>query len=87
MNGVMTFPFYDVCFHDTEATERAKRAGRYVYVEKAIVRHDHPLWGSREEDETGRRPKYDGYWEIELALFTERKEQGFPDNFEPGITE
>lgn len=87
MNGVMAYPCYVTCFHDTETSERAKLAGRYVFAEKAIARHDHPTWGTREEDDTGRRMKYEGYWEIELACFTERKEQGFPNDFEPVIQE
>ena len=87
MNGTAGFPFYVTCFHDTEATERAKLAGRYVYAEKAIVRHDHPLWGTREEDETGTRFKVGDWWNEELAIFAERKAQGFPNNFEPIILE
>lgn len=80
-NGVMAIPVYRHYGFDNEMTERAMAAGEFVWAEDALLRHDHPQWGSREWDETYQAGK--PWRERDRELFFKRKDTGFPDDFEP----
>lgn len=84
-HGILAYPHYERICNDTESWARARKAGLWAWAEDAIVEHLHPMVGKRERDE---------YDDLMLAafhgdynLYLEREAIGFPDNFEPVITE
>jgi len=75
--GVAAVPHYTSWCVDTEACERAIRAGQYVKLKQALIEHD---WKGPDGDETyklgrDRQPE-------NKKLYHERKKAGFPDDFE-----
>jgi len=85
MGGVMAWEFYPTSHNDVETYIRAARAGRYMWAQNAVVRHDHFIFGSRGFDETDVR--WMRLWQEARDVFERRERQGFPDDFEPAITE
>jgi hypothetical protein len=81
--GVIAWECYRHSFNDVEMTERAKRAGRYVWAEDAKVPHAHWLYGGRSQDETDTR-NLGAHAESERA-YKERAAAGFPDDYPPII--
>jgi glycosyltransferase involved in cell wall biosynthesis len=85
LGGVLTFPHYKYCCNDSEAHARAKQAQRYRWASSSIVRHDHYTTGRRGVDTNDERVR--GLQSEDTALFYRRMQEGFPDNFDPVITE
>jgi len=83
MNGVLFFECYKYWHSDIEATERAKRVGRYTWAKNSVVRHDHWAWGTRAEDDTDRLNKK--FLDESAGICARRREAGWPDDFEPVI--
>jgi glycosyltransferase involved in cell wall biosynthesis len=83
--GVVAWPHYRHSFNDLEACERAKRAGRYAWCEGARVRHEHWLFGDRPQDGTDTRNLPDH--PASERIYRERAMAGFPNDFDPAITE
>ena len=81
--GVVAWDCYGHSFNDVEANERAKRAGRYAWCEQAHVRHEHWLFGDRQQDDTDGRnlPEWSGSQEV----YRSREAAGFPNDFEAVI--
>ena len=80
MGGVAAQPFYFCDWTDMEATARARRAGKFTWAEKAVVKH---LWDGPKGD-----PAYIRAAKMRPAvrlIWNDRKERGFPDDFEPII--
>ena len=84
MNGVLFFECYRYWHSDIEATERAKRAGRYAWAKNSVVRHDHWAWGTRAEDNTDRLNKK--FLDESAVICARRREAGWPNDFSPVIT-
>jgi GT2 family glycosyltransferase len=82
--GVIAWEHYRHSFNDVEASERAKRAGRYAWAEDARVTHEHWLHGSRAKDVTDTRNL--GGWGDSERTYRERAAAGFPNDFDPVIT-
>jgi len=72
--GVMAVPHYNGYSMDVEATQRAKRAGKFVYAPHANVKHDY------------RGTAGGGQGKVNLRIYNRREANGFPDDFEPIIT-
>ncbi len=85
MGGCLGFEAYSYCCNDLEATERAKRAGRYAWAENAHVRHDHPAHGTRPDDENDIRHR--PLAQQDNDTFFRRQDEGFPDDMERVISE
>ena len=83
--GVLGYPCYNGLFNDTESMHRAKRANRFRYAKDAVAEHMHPSSGKRVKDEWDDRMS--DTWEHDLRVFREREGAGFPDTWEPVITE
>jgi GT2 family glycosyltransferase len=73
--GVMAIPCYTGWYVDWEAVERAKRVGKFAFAKKAVVHHD---WHGSATNNFA----HEG-----LSLYREREAAGFPDNFDPILTE
>ncbi len=84
--GVLAYPCYRRICSDAEAWERAKTAGLGVWAEEAIVEHLHPMVGKRERDRFDDL-NLDAFHNRDFEILEERRALGFPDNFEPVITE
>lgn len=82
--GRVAWECYRHSFNDTEANERAKRAGRYAWCENARVGHQHWLFGGRAQDETDSRNL--GAHPESQAIYLARAAAGFPDDHMPVIT-
>jgi glycosyltransferase involved in cell wall biosynthesis len=83
LGGVIAWDFYRHSFNDLETNERAKRAGRFAWAEKAVVKHDHWTFGDRPQDETDQR--WLGHWQAASDIYEQRKAQGYPSNYLPVI--
>lgn len=81
MGGVMAWPCYLTSHNDVETHERAVRAGRYAWAEKAIARHDHPIFDGREWDDTDRVSQ--AHWQESRDAFLRRAALDFPNDYEP----
>lgn len=83
--GVLACPHYHSWYIDVEAAERAKRAHTYTYAADAVVEHRHPVWSREPGDETYRRGQK---WHTQdQETFFSRARAGFPDDYDPVITE
>ncbi len=83
--GVLAIPHYHSWYLDVEATERAKRAGKFAFAREAYVEHRHPLWNKAQMDDTYRRGQQ--WYAIDQQTYAERSRAGFPDDFESVLTE
>ncbi len=81
--GVLACPKYRHFYIDNEANARAKRAGRFVWAEFAVLEHRHPAWQKAPVDAgyAARQPWIDG----DAQTFFERAQAGFPDDFDPVV--
>jgi GT2 family glycosyltransferase len=84
LGGVIAWPCYSHSFNDVEASERAKRAGRYAWCADAHVHHNHWLWGERPQDDTDTR-SLPGHGHS-MQTYEQRAAAGFPDEFEAVIS-
>jgi hypothetical protein len=82
--GVIAWEHYEHSFHDVEANERARRAGRYAWCADAHVKHTHWLFGDRPQDPTDTRNL--GGHPASAQQFAQRQAAGFPNDFPPVIT-
>jgi len=78
--GVMAAPFYFANWTDMEADRRARKAGKWAWAEKAVVKH---LWRGPYGD-TAYTRAYEARAEAKL-VYEDRLKRGFPDDFEPII--
>lgn len=83
LGGVIAWECYPHSFHDREANERARLAGRYHWCESARVDHEHWLFGNRTRDATDEL-NLGRHHEAEAA-FARRAAQGFPNDYDPAI--
>ena len=83
LGGRIAWPCYPHSFNDLETNERAKRAGKYAWAEKAVVRHNHWTTGTRVKDETDNR--WLTQYEASKMAYAHRQAAGFPDDYPPVI--
>jgi len=80
--GVAAIPFYGAGYVDVEACERARMVGKYIYAEKAVVKH---LWFGGKYDDTYARAE--SRYRLAEKVYKSRRAEKFPDNFEAIICE
>lgn len=85
-HGVLAYPHYRRICSDAESWGRAKNAGLAVWASDAIVEHLHPMLGKRERDRFDDL-NLDAFHHRDFEINQEREGLGFPDDFEPVITE
>jgi len=71
--GYIYHPSYKSVFCDNEYTEEAARAGKMVWINECIIKHD---WQGDQYDELARVNSK--YWAEDEANFKDRKAKGFP---------
>lgn len=74
--GYIYHPDYVSLFCDNEAMDTAIELNKYVYVDRLIHEHRHPVWGFGQTDELGRRN--DIYYRQDKRTYDKRKVAGFP---------
>jgi len=84
-HGVLAYPHYQRIYNDTESMYRAKNAGRWVWAEDAVTEHMHPAARKREADEWDKLMT--AAMQPDGVEFNRRLALGFPNDFEPVITE
>lgn len=82
LGGVVAWDFYEHSFNDAEVNARARAAGRYAWAEHAHVRHEHWLFGDRDQDATDTRTLANHA--ASERIFRQREAAGFPTDY-PGI--
>jgi glycosyltransferase involved in cell wall biosynthesis len=85
LGGVIAWDFYRHSFNDLEINERAKASGRFAWAEHAHVRHEHWLFGDRDQDDTDRATLAEHG--ASQAIYEQRRAAGFPSDYTPVITE
>jgi glycosyltransferase involved in cell wall biosynthesis len=81
--GVLMPPVYQHGFCDVEVTYRATQSHRIIHCEAARAVHEHPHNGTAEEDDIYRKGK--ASHDEDDALFHQRKQACFPNDWEPVI--
>lgn len=81
MGGVFAPPVYKYFCIDLEWNEKAKMLGKFYWEERSKVEHLHSSHGKRPVDATDML-KEDKWVEIDNMTFEERKEKGFPIQWE-----
>ena len=84
LGGVIMIPAYEHNFTDREVTERAKRDKMLFWAPDAKILHKHPTMGFDTDDDIYE--KGDASFARDEALFMERRESGFPNDFEPVLS-
>lgn len=68
-------PSYKSCFSDNEFTEVANYLNKQTYIDKVIIRHEHPDAGFGFRDEIHKNNAKD--WNYDKNLYNERKKLNF----------
>lgn len=84
--GVCTIPKYNYLWIDVELQERAKKAGKFVWLKDAVVEHLHPAHGKRDGDWIDDEKVVNNWHNIDQQIYEDRKARGFPNDFDPVIT-
>jgi glycosyltransferase involved in cell wall biosynthesis len=79
LGGVLVTPSYRHYYCDNEANVRAKRAGRFVWAERCLVEHRHPMNGKATWDSIYESTK--PLLEMDKLIYEARARAGFPDDF------
>jgi hypothetical protein len=79
--GVAAAPFYFCDWTDMEADRRARRANKWAWADKAIVRH---IWMGPAGDAAYQRAA--ARRKDVRPIYEDRERRGYPDDFEPIIT-
>lgn len=78
--GVIAIPHYKADFTDVEACKRAQAAGMYGYADKAVVKH---IWGGNAKVLDRCYSNAKTFRTNAHAIYQRRKQDNFPDDFEP----
>lgn len=73
--GYVYNPAYKSLFADNELTDVALKINKCAKVDKCWFRHDHPAWGTAENDELYRRN--DALFNADKKTYESRKKDGF----------
>lgn len=84
LGGCIAYEHYKYCCNDAEACDRARFADRYLWAERAVVRHDHPTYGTRPQDQNDLRQL--PHINDDMDLFWKRRAAHHPNDFTPTIT-
>jgi hypothetical protein len=77
LDGELFHTGYTHCCSDNELQERCMEAGKYIYSQKAIVLHNHPIFTGEEWDEDYKRVYSKEIWGADQALFEKRRQNSW----------
>ncbi len=75
--GYIYHPEYLSVYCDNEATEVAKKLGKYKYINNQIFEHQHPCWGFGTKDALLNRTESNVVYAQDRATYEERKKKNF----------
>lgn len=75
--GYLYFPEYDNVYPDNDFTELVRRMNKYVFVDKKIFDHYHPIWNMCAWDEQYRRTEAAEGYQKDHQTFLKRKVNNF----------
>ncbi len=84
LGGRVAWECYPTQYSDMEINIRARRAEKYAWAVRAVVRHDHWMFGTRPKDSTDER--LTPQMEASQKAYQARLAAGFPDDYPPIIT-
>jgi len=83
LNGEFFSTEYLHCFGDNELTEVAEEMGRFVFADKAVIKHIHPAFKTAESDKDYDRVYSAEYYDHDLKTYYRRKRERY--GFKLGI--
>lgn len=75
--GYLYHPSYESVFSDNDFTEMLKKMSKYVFVNKRLFTHAHPIWLLSDWDSQYRHSERPEVYEKDRATFQKRKAENF----------
>ena len=75
--GYIYHPSYKSLWCDNEFTDVANQLGKQTYFDRVIIRHEHPMWSTKQYDDVYVRNEVHN--EADKQNYLARKERGFKD--------
>lgn len=75
--GYFYNPEYESVYADNEEDERAKKLGRYKFVDVKILRHEHSIWGYGVADELTKKSEHPIVYQKDHQTYLRRKAINF----------
>jgi hypothetical protein len=70
--GYLYHPSYQSVYADNDLTEMTKAMGKYVFINKRIFDHYHPIWGMCDWDQQYRKTEDAKYYQQDRQTFLDR---------------
>lgn len=75
--GYLYWPEYQMVYADNDLTEMTRLMGKYVFVDKNILDHFHPIWQMADWDEQYKKSESSKYYQRDHLVFLKRKKINF----------
>lgn len=75
--GYLYHPDFLSVYSDNHLTEMTRAMGKYVFIDKLILNHDHPIWGKVPWDEQYRKTESQEYYEKDRETYARLKANNF----------
>lgn len=75
--GYLYYPDYKSVFADNDLTELSQLMGKYAFVNKQILEHNHPIFGVTDWDSQYRANESAEYYQTDGETFKQRKLRNF----------
>jgi hypothetical protein len=78
--GYLYYPEYESVYCDNDLTEMTRKMHKYVFVNKKLYAHNHPIWGLAQWDALYRHTERPEAYAKDKAVFEKRKKENFGIN-------
>lgn len=75
--GYLYHPDYESVYADNDLTEMTKAMGKYVFINRRMYSHRHPIWNRAEWDDLYRHSERPEVYQKDRAVFEKRKAENF----------
>lgn len=75
--GYLYFPDYESVYPDNDLTEMTRLMGKYVFINKRIFDHYHPIWNMTAWDDQYRKNEAQEYYQKDHQTYLKRKANNF----------
>lgn len=75
--GYLYHPSYESVYADNDLTEMTKLMGKYVFINKRMYSHRHPIWNRSEWDDLYRHSERPEVYQKDRTVFEKRKAINF----------